>query len=157
MGTVQILVEYYLLTRLFTESLEHHIGDLKKNPNQNTPSVKNVAAKNLKKAMLKKCEIKMGGQGLLLLQLIELKLLIMVTRPQNITVVCHSNVLRPDHHYQKFYFHQQQEALAAYFDFTPFSAWPFRFLSATILHQGCFGWNFISFMLLLPLFSFLAL
>ena len=31
MGTVQMLVEYYLLTRLLTESLEYHIRDLKKN------------------------------------------------------------------------------------------------------------------------------
>ena len=31
MGTVQILAEYYLLTRLLTESLEYHISDLRKN------------------------------------------------------------------------------------------------------------------------------
>ena len=31
MSTVQILVEHYLLTRLLTEALEYHIGDLKKN------------------------------------------------------------------------------------------------------------------------------
>ena len=30
-------------------------------PNQNNPGVKNVAAKSLKKAMLKRCEIKMGS------------------------------------------------------------------------------------------------
>ena len=36
-----------------------------------------------------------------------------------------SNVLRPGHHCQKILFHQQQEALAAHFDFTSFSAWPF--------------------------------
>ena len=51
----------------------------------------------------------MGGQGLLFLM--ELKVLIMMTRPQNITVVCqllkvivagNSNVLQPGNHYQKF-------------------------------------------------------
>ena len=31
-----------------------------------------------------------------------------------------SNVLWPGHHYQKFKFHLQQEALAAHFDFTSF-------------------------------------
>ena len=51
-----------------------------------------------------------------------------------------SNVLRPGHHYQKFKFHQQQETLAAHFDFTSFPAWPFfKFLAVTFLHQGCFG------------------
>ena len=54
-----------------------------------------------------------------------------------------SNILRPGHHYQKFKFHQQQEALAAHFDLTSFSAQPFfRFLTATFLHQGSFGWNY---------------
>ena len=80
----------------------------------------------------------------------EFKFLIMMTRPRNITVVTllagNSNVLRPGHHYQKFKFHQQQEALAAHFDFTSFSAQPFfRFLATTFFHQGCFGWDFISF------------
>ena len=86
----------------------------------------------------------MGGQGLLLLM--ELKVLIMMTRPQNITVATllagNSNVLRPGHHYQKFKFHQQQEVLAAHFDFTSFSAQ--RFLDSwpqLFLHQGCFGWD----------------
>ena len=70
----------------------------------------------------------MDGQGLLLLM--EFKFLIMMTRPQNITVACHllvgnSNVLRPGHHYQKFKFYQQQETLAVHFDFTSFSVWPF--------------------------------
>ena len=52
-----------------------------------------------------------------------------------------SNVLQPAvGHYQKFYFHQQQEALATHFDFTSFSTWSFlRFLTTTFLHQGCFG------------------
>ena len=63
----------------------------------------------------------------------EFKFLIMMT-----------SVLRPGHHYQKFKFHQQQEALAAHFDFTSFSAQPFfRFLAATFLHQGCFGWDLL--------------
>ena len=53
-------------------------------PNQNTTGVKKFVAKNLKKAMLKRCDIKMGGQGLLLPT--ELKFLIIMTRPQNITV-----------------------------------------------------------------------
>ena len=69
----------------------------------------------------------MGGQGLLLLM--EFKFLIMMTRPQNITVATllagNSNVLWSRHHYQKFKFHQQQEALAAHFDFISFSAQPF--------------------------------
>ena len=52
---------------------------------------------------------------------------------------CHSNVLRTGHHYQKFKFHQQQEALAAHFDFTSFSAQPFfRFLAATFFTPGVF-------------------
>ena len=83
----------------------------------------------------------MGGQGLLLLM--EFKFLIMMTRPQNITIACQSgngNVLRPGHHYQKFKFHQQQEALAAHFDFTSFSAQPFlNSWLQLFLHQGCFG------------------
>ena len=40
-------------------------------------------------------------------------------------VAGNSNVLQPGHHYQNFKFHQQQEALAAHFDFTSFSAWLF--------------------------------
>ena len=80
----------------------------------------------------------MGGQGLLLLM--EFKFLIMMTRPQNITVVGNSEVLRPGHHYQKFKFHQQQEVLAAHFDFTSFSAQPFLdSWPQLFLHQGCFG------------------
>ena len=55
-------------------------------PNQSTPGVKKVTAKNLKKAMLKRCEIKMGNQGLLLMM--ELNFLIMMTRALNITVAC---------------------------------------------------------------------
>ena len=50
-----------------------------------------------------------------------------------------SNVLRPVHHYQKFKFHQQQEALAAHFDFTSFSARPFfKFLATTFFIPGVF-------------------
>ena len=83
----------------------------------------------------------MGGQSLLLLM--EFKFLIMMNRPQNITVATllagKSNVLRPGHHYQKLKFHQQQEALAAHFDFTSFSAQPFfRFLAATFFTPGVF-------------------
>ena len=49
------------------------------------------------------------------------------------------DVLRPGHHYQKFKFHQQQEALAAHFDFTSFSAQPFfKFLVATFFTPGMF-------------------
>ena len=65
----------------------------------------------------------------MLLLLMEFKFLIMITRPQNITVATllagNSNVLWSGHHYQKFKFHQQQEALAAHFDFTSFSVQPF--------------------------------
>ena len=46
----------------------------------------------------KQCEIKMGSQGLQLLM--ELKFLIMITRPQNIIVAGNSNVLWLGHHYQ---------------------------------------------------------
>ena len=74
-------------------------------PNQKTLVVKKVVAKNLKKAILKICEIKMGSQDLLLLM--ELKFLIMMTRPQNITVAYqllevivagNSNVLQSGHY-----------------------------------------------------------
>ena len=58
---------------------------------------KKFAAKNLKKVMLKRCEIKMGGQGLLLL--IKLKVLIMMTRPQNITVAGNNVCTRVHHTY----------------------------------------------------------
>ena len=101
----------------------------------------------------------MDSQSLLLLM--ELKVLIMMTRPHNITVVPanfkvivagNSNVLWPGQYYQKF---QQQEALAAYFDFISFSAWPvFRFLAATF-YTRCVLIG-ISLFLLLLLFSFLA-
>ena len=84
----------------------------------------------------------MDGQGLLLL--IEFNFLIMMTRPQNITAVGNSNVLRPGHHYQKFKFHQQQETLAAHFDFTSFSAQPFfRFLAATFFTLGVFWLRYL--------------
>ena len=89
----------------------------------------------------------MGGQDLLLLM--EFKFLIMMTRPQNITVATllagNINVLLPGHHYQKFKFHQQQEALAAHFDFTSFSARPFLdSWPQLFLHLGCFGWDYIN-------------
>ena len=47
--------------------------------------------------------------------------------------------MQPGHHYQKFEFHQQQEALATHSDFTSFSAQPFldSWLQL-VLHQGCF-------------------
>ena len=84
----------------------------------------------------------MGGQGLLLLM--EFKFLIMMPRPQNITVAYHGNVLQPGHHYQKFKFHQQQEALAAHFDFTSFSVQPFlKFLAATFFTPGVFWLRYI--------------
>ena len=44
-----------------------------------------------------------------------------------------NNVLQPGHHYQKFKFHQQQEALATQPDLL--SSWPLL-----LLHPG---WNFI--------------
>ena len=98
----------------------------------------------------------MGGQGLLLLM--EFKFLIMMTRPQNFTVATllagNGNVLRPGHHYQKFKFHQQQEALAAHFDFTSFSAQPFfKFLAATFFTPGVF-WLRFHFFFYLFLFKF---
>ena len=72
------------------------------------PWCKKSCGQESKKGYAEKCEIKIGGQGLLLLM--EFKFLIMMTRPQNITVATlltgNSNVLRPGHHYQKFKFHQ---------------------------------------------------
>ena len=66
------------------------------------------------------------------------------------------NVLRPSHHYQKFKFHQQQEALAAHFDFTSFSAQPFfKFLAATFFTPGVFWLRFHFFLSLVPLQVFL--
>ena len=50
------------------------------NPNQNTPNVKKVAVKNLKRPCWKRSEIRMGSQGFLLLME-----LIMMARLQNIT------------------------------------------------------------------------
>ena len=47
------------------------------------------------------------------------------------------NVSKTGHH-QKFEFHQQQEALAAPFNFTSFSAWPLLVLGCYFLHPGCF-------------------
>ena len=61
--------------------------EMKSQPNH--PWCKIVMAKNLKGPCWKRCEIKMGGQGLLLL--IESKFLIMMTRPQNIVATCHYN------------------------------------------------------------------
>ena len=82
-------------------------------------------------------EIDVKSKGLLLLM--EFKFLIMMTRPQNTVATLlagNGNVLWPG---QKFKFHQQQEALAAHFDFTSFSAWPFfRFLAATFFTPGVF-------------------
>ena len=84
------------------------------------PWCKEVAAKNLKKGCAEK-DVKSKWAAL----------------PAG-----NSNVLRPGHHYQKFKFHQQQEALAAHFDFTSFSAQPFlNSWPQLFLHQGCFGWD----------------
>ena len=90
----------------------------------------------------------MGGQGLLLLM--EFKFLIMMTRLQNITIATlltgNGNVLRPGHHYQKFKFYQQQEALATHFDFTSFSAQPFfKFLAATFFTPGVFWLRLVDY------------
>ena len=70
------------------------------------PWCKKVAAKNLKRPCWKRYEIKMDGQGLLLLM--ELKFLIMMTRPQNITVHTtitsgNSNFLQPGHNWDIIY------------------------------------------------------
>ena len=123
--------------------------------NQNTPGVKKVAAKNFKKGYAEK-DVKSKWAAKASLLLMEFKFLIMMTRPQNITVAYHSgngNVLQPGHHYQKFKFHQQQEALAAHFDFTSFSAqpflnsWPQLFYTRGVLVE-------ISFLFYLFLFKF---
>ena len=50
-------------------------------------------------------------------------MLLLSANYSKVIVASNSNVLWPGHHYQKFKFHQQQEALAAHFNFTPFSAW----------------------------------
>ena len=55
-------------------------------PNQNTPGVKKVAAENQKKAMLKKMQNQNGRPRPPAVDAI--KFLIMMTRPQNITVAC---------------------------------------------------------------------
>ena len=56
------------------------------NPNQNTPGVKKLQPRPKKRPCWKRCKIKMGSQDLLLLM--ELKFLIIMNRPQNITVAC---------------------------------------------------------------------
>ena len=64
-----------------------------------------------------------------------------------------SNVLWPGHHYQKFYFHQQQEALAAHILISHFLSMAFfRFFATTFLYQGVLIGISFSFLLL----SFLA-
>ena len=74
----------------------------------------------------------MGGQGLKMLM--ELKFLIIMARPHNITVAClllkvivadNSNVLEPGYHYQKFLIPSTAGGISAHFDFTTFSALPF--------------------------------
>ena len=108
-----------------------------------------------KRPCLKRCEIKMGGQGLLLLM--ELKVLIMMTRLQNITVAC------------LVMFCGLVIIIKTFNSINSRRPWPpilishlFKhglFLNSWLqlfLHQGCFGWDFISFLLLLPLFSFLS-
>ena len=45
------------------------------------------------------------------------------------------------HHYQKCEFHQQQEVLVTFFDFTSFSTW----LIFSFYTQGVFGWDFLLF------------
>ena len=65
--------------------------------NQNAPDVKYLAAKNYvrKRAQIKRCEIKLGGQTLLLL-----KFLIMMTTHK--TFFVSQNVLWPCHRNQNF-------------------------------------------------------
>ena len=75
--------------------------------------------------MLKRCEIKMGSQGFLLLM--ELKFLIMMIRPQTL--------LLPATNFEQL----AGNSLATHFDFTSFSvldSWLQLFL-----YQGCFGWD----------------
>ena len=100
---------------------------------------------------VKRCGIKMGNQGLLMLM--ELKFLIIMARLQNISVACqllevivagNSNVCNLVCHHYQILFYQQQVAFGCPFWF--FSQHGlFKFLTTTFLHYGCFGWNFISF------------
>ena len=101
-----------------------------------------------------KSEIKMGGQGLLLLM--ELKFLIVMIKLQNITVAYQllkvsgwlvtssSKILIPS----------IEGSVGRPFDFISFWTWLFLGSWLQLLHQGCFAWNFTSCLFLL--FSFLA-
>ena len=76
-------------------------------PNQNTPGVKSYSQESKKGNAEKDVKSKWGPRPP---GVNGIKILIMMTRPQNITVACHynftvgrySNVLWPDHHYQNF-------------------------------------------------------
>ena len=97
------------------------------------PWCKKVVAKN-KKAMLKK----------------------MWNQNGNIVAIS-SNVLQLGHRYQNFNSINSRRPwspilISHRFQHGLFYSWPQLFLQ-----QGCFGWDFISFLLLIPLFSFLDL
>ena len=99
--------------------------------------------------------IKMGGQGLLLPM--ELKVLIMMTRLQNITVVCLLMFCGLVIIIKNFNSIGSRRPwlpilISHLFSMAFLDSWPQHFL-----HQGYFGWNFISFLLLLLLFRFITL
>ena len=101
--------------------------------------------------MLKKCEIKIGTQGLLLLM--ELKFLKMMTRPQNITVACHYNFTIGRQQYVAFcglviiikiLILSTAGGLGCQFWFHIFfSMGFFRFLAATFFTPGVFWLGFV--------------
>ena len=109
--------------------------------NQNTPGIKNVAVKNLKKARMKKMWNQIGRP-----------------RPPAVDKIkIFDNDDKTTKHFERKErfvalsslsknFKKQQEALAAQYDFTSFSSWPF--LSSwhlLFLHQKYFHWDFTSF------------
>ena len=74
----------------------------------------------------------------------------------DIMLTTDSNVLQPGHHYHKnFNFIKSRRPWPPILISHLFQHGLFKFLVATFLHQRCFVWNFISFLLLLPLLVFL--
>ena len=93
-----------------------------------------------KRPCLKRCEIKMGGQGLLLLM--ELKVLIMMIRPQNITrqatvMFCGLVIIIKTFNSINSRRPWPPILISHLFKHGLFlNSWPQLFL-----HQGCFGWD----------------
>ena len=80
-----------------------------------------------------------------------IKFLIMMTRPQNITVACQllkvsGNVLQPGHHYQNFNSINSRRPWLPILISHLFQHGFLRLLATTFLHQGYFGLDFTSFL-----------